>query len=99
MCNLIYRVLQLYSYMFISFIDVFIGVFNCLNRYTNLYINVHIVDFNQIRAVGNHLLIVYNDFTSIYLLNSGTFIIAALIQRVTVLYNNSFRVKEFQKVF
>ena len=99
MCNLIYRILQLCSYVFISFVDVFINVFNCLNRHINLYINVHIVDLNQIRAVGDHSSIVHNDFTSVYLLNSGTSIIAVLIQRVTVFYNNSFKVEGFQKVF
>ena len=76
-------------------IDVFVNVFNYFNRYTNLHIDVHIVNLNQIRAVENHSSIIYNDFIFIYFLNSGMFIIAALIQRVTVFYNNSFRVEGF----
>ena len=46
MCNLIYRILQLCSHVFISFVNVFVDVFNCLNRYTNLHNDVYIVDLD-----------------------------------------------------
>ena len=74
MCNLSYKVLQLYSYIFIFFINVFVNLLNNLNRYINLYINVHTLNLNQIRAVENYSLIIYNNFISIYLLNSDIFI-------------------------